>query len=202
MILNDWQDVDGAVEQIGRIEIESGALASEMGHELYAVLGRYSKELAALGEKKREIESAVGSFCLLRKSEFAKKRSKQLIFGKIAFRVAERIAIPEGFEQTVIATLKMLGRDECIEIKERLDRNGLKKLGDDELARCGARRVKEDHFRIEPNLDAVSEKLGKSLSFPQFEVDVEKLARSVRPRERNAGAVETADCMGKAADAA
>ena len=181
MILNDWADVDRAMEKIGRLELGAAEIASEAGRELYDVLGRYCGELAAVQDEKARIESRITAFCLARKDEFAKKRSKQLYFGRIAFRVAERIEVPEGLERTVIATLKMLGREDCIETKERLDRNALRKLPDHELARCGARHVREDHFRIEPNLETVSESMGKKLLLPRFDVDLEKLAKSVRP---------------------
>jgi phage host-nuclease inhibitor protein Gam len=181
MILNDWADVDRALEKLGRLELGAAEIASEAGRELYDILSRYCAQLAAVQEERGRIESAVTAFCMVRKDEFAKKRSKQLVFGRIAFRVAERIEVPEGLERTVIATLKMLGCEECIETKERLDRNALKKLSDQELARCGVRHAREDHFRIEPNLETVSERMGKSLQAPRFDIDIEKLARSVRP---------------------
>ncbi|MFZ2446340.1 MAG: host-nuclease inhibitor Gam family protein [Syntrophobacteraceae bacterium] len=178
--VRDWNDVDRALEEMGLLDLGISERTSALGRKLHELLGEYSGELTDLTGKRRGIESAVQLFCLLNKCEFAKKRSKLFHHGRIAFRMAERIDVAEELQAAAIATLKKLGRADCIEIRERLDKAALKKLSDTDLARCGIKRTREDHFRIEPDLNLISEKIGKNdLAAPAFAVDVEKLAKLV-----------------------
>lgn len=176
--VREWADVEGALEEIGMLDLEISELTSALGRKLYELLGEYSGMISELGNRRRAVESAIQLFCLLNKSEFAKKRSRRFHYGRIAFRTAERIEIPDELQTAAVATLKKLGFSECIEIRERLDKSALKKLSDADLARCGIKRLREDHFRIDPDLNLISEKIGKKdLAAPAFAVDVEKLAR-------------------------
>ena len=151
--LGNWNEVDEALGTLGRIELDIMGLETELGTRLRGLMGEYDTALKARREEKAEIEAAVGRFCGARKEEFAQRRSRRLTFGKIAFRTAERIDVPPGKEERVVAALMNLGWVECVEMKERLDRNALRRLSDTDLSRCGLKRVREDHFRIEPDLD-------------------------------------------------
>lgn len=183
-LVSDWNEADRALEALGALDLEIGGLSSDLGRKLHELVREYSPRLADLSGRRRAVQAAVESFCLLNKSEFAARRSRQLPFGRIAFRMSERIDVPREFEQAAIATLKKLGCFDCIEVRERLDKNSLKKLSDADLARCGIRRTREDHFRIEPDLNAIAKRLGgRDPVSPAFAVDVEKLAQLVRRAE-------------------
>lgn len=178
--LADWSDVDRLLEAMGRLDLELAGVEAEMGERLYDLMERYAAKLAALRENRTAIEELATGFCMQRKDEFAKIRSRQFTFGRIAFRVAESIEITKGMEDVVIATLRRLGWDKCIEIKEKVDKNALKKLSDLDLARCGASRRTEDHFRVEPNLDLVAERIGATRTRPAVTVDLEKLTGAIK----------------------
>ena len=180
LTINEWTDVDRALERMGIFDLEMSELSSALGRKLHGLLGDFSREIAGLAEKRRFLEARIQLFCLSNRGEFTKKRSRRFHHGKIAFRLAERIEVPEELQDAAIATLKKLGMTECIEIRERLDKGALKKLSDSDLARCGIKRTREDHFRIEPDLGLISEKIGRAdLSTPAFVVDIEKLSRLV-----------------------
>jgi|GEM_PF-1181637 len=178
--LADWGDVDRLLEDLGRLDLKMAAIEADMGGRLYDLVKEYSARLTAMRECRAGLEWLAAAFCQSRKSEFAVRRSKQLTFGRIAFRVAESIEIPVGTDAAVIATLRRLGWDDCIEVKEKIDKNALKKLPDNDLARCGARRKTEDRFRIEPNLDLVAERIGAVRERPAVVIDLEKLAGAIK----------------------
>ncbi|MHC1727882.1 MAG: host-nuclease inhibitor Gam family protein [Syntrophobacteraceae bacterium] len=180
LIIRDWADVDRALENIGLLDLEIGELSSSLGRKLYELLGEYSGEILNLTERQRALGACIESFCLLNKGEFSQKRSKQLRYGKIAFRVSERIEVPEELEDSAIAALKRLGHSACIELRERIDRNSLKKLTDTDLSRCGIRRTREDHFRIEPDIKLITNGSGRKDSAERFSVDLQKLEKAIR----------------------
>ncbi len=182
----DWNEADAAVEKIGMLDLDLADLTSTLGRRLYSLMGEYSGRISELARRRREIESAVQVFCKANKGDFAKKRSRQCRYGRIAFRMAERIEVAEELQEAAIATLKKLGFPECVETRERLDKGALKKLSDIDLARCGIKRTREDHFRIEPDIKLISEKIERSdLTFPEFAVDLEKLSKLIEKRKEN-----------------
>jgi phage host-nuclease inhibitor protein Gam len=186
LTLADWTEVDGAVERIGLLDLEIAELTSALGRRLYALVGEYSGRLCELAGQRRRTESAVQAFCTANRDDFAKKRSRQCRYGRIAFRMAERIEIAEELQDAAITTLKKLGFTDCVETRERLDKGALKKLADVDLARCGIKRVREDHFRIEPDMKSIAEKIERSdLAFPEFAVDLEKLSKLIVKRKEN-----------------
>lgn len=182
--ISDWTDVDRALEQVGLLDLEIGELSSHLGRKIYDIIGESSGEIADLRKRQQAVESSIESFCRENKAEFSQKRSRQLRYGKIAFRVSERIEVPEELEDSVIAALKRLGYSACIELRERIDKNSLKKLSDGDLARCGIRRSREDHFRIEPDIKLIANSAGRKTASENFSIDLQKLEKSIK---RNGG---------------
>jgi phage host-nuclease inhibitor protein Gam len=177
--LESWEDVDQALGRIGAVDLSILHHEAKFGEQLHELITDYAERLAPLRTARAEIEEKVSEFCRARKPEFIKKRSRQLTFGKIAFRVAEKIEIAKGFEAVVIATLKKLGWSHCVKVEERVDKDALKKLSDNDLAKAGVARRKEDHFRIEPNLEVAAGRVGMVYEPPAVTVDLVKLAGAV-----------------------
>ncbi len=181
--LQDWPDVDGVLEVMGRVDLDLALLEAEMGQELYDLVQDYASRMNELRSVREIMQAMVTSFCLARKGEFAKKRSKQLAYGKIAFRVAEKIDVPKNKEGIVIAALKSLGWSECIRVEEKVDKPALKKLPDNDLAKCGVYRRREDHFRIEPDLDLIAGQTGKDRPKPTVLMDLDKISGALKKEE-------------------
>jgi len=186
-VIETWSDVDSMLEEIGMLDLAMSDISSALGRKLHGLIGEFSREFSEISDQRTSLESAIQFFCVSNKNEFEKKRSRKFHHGRIAFKLAERIEVPEELQDSVIATLKKLGLKDCIETRERLDRNALKKLPDAALARCGVKRVREDHFRIEPDVNFISEKIGrKDLASPSFLLDVERLSKVVKQNNTEA----------------
>lgn len=182
MSLDTWEDVDFLIERMGRLDMEISSIELDAASELYGIIARYKERVGRIKSERAAIEEIVRDYCEKRKAEFAKKRSRQLNFGRIAFRVAEKLRIPKGKESVVVATLRALGLSECIHVKETVDLNAMKKLDDADLARCGVTREKSDHFRIEPNLDAIAKGIGIQVRHPGDgpAVDMDKVVGAIK----------------------
>jgi phage host-nuclease inhibitor protein Gam len=178
--LASWAEVDDTLQEIGRITLDIRALETDMGVKVLDLLKEYGGRLDSLNLRKSGFEAGIEAFCRLRKDQFAGKRSRQLNFGKIAFRLSERIDVPEGLEGVAIETLRRLGLDECVEVKEKLDRTALKRLADEDLVKCGLSRTVSDRFRIEPNLAAAAGRAEKVCCAPTVTIDMEKLTGAVK----------------------
>ncbi|MEM5786901.1 MAG: host-nuclease inhibitor Gam family protein [Syntrophobacteraceae bacterium] len=191
MEINNWKDMDGVLEEMGLLDLEAGILTSVLAEKLYRLVSEHAAELAPLKEKRQELEKLASAFCTLHKAEFAKKRSRQFTFGKIAFKVAERIEFPSDLEEVVLSTLKRLGHTECINVKETVDKTAVRALEDNELAKCGIQRKKDDHFRIEPNLQTIAENIGKVYPSPA-KLDLAKLTKLIPAPNQDQASEEAA----------
>ena len=190
MKIESWIDVDKALGELGRCDLEIAMLQGEIGVKIHELIEQYRERLQVLKAKREAIRATIESFCLERKEEFLKKRSRQFTFGKVAWRLSEEIEIPKGLEKAVLATVKKLGLHECVRVKEELDKNALKKLPDKELVRIGVQKHKKDNFRIEPNLEMIAEKVG--VAMPSLWADVEKVSRAIK-RMKDEGSEEVKD---------
>ncbi len=179
----NWADVDGILEEMAAGDLEIGIQTASFGVALLKLLGDHTRKVQPLKDMRAQLEVRVEAYCLAHKEEFAKKRSKQFTFGKIAFRVAESIECPKGFEAVVITTLKALGHADCVKVEEEINKNALKDLDDAELARCGLKRHKDDKFRIEPNVQIIADRIGKEYMGDRVSVDTDKLAKLIKCAE-------------------
>ena len=180
LLPGSWTHVDSILEEMAALDLEIGVDTASFAAGLLKLLGEHRLAIQPLKDSRAELEARVEAYCLAHKDEFAKKRSRQLTFGKIAFRVAEHIECLEDLEAVVILTLKTLGHANCVKSKEKIDKDALKDLDDAELARCGLKRRKEDRFRIEPNIKIFAEHIGQEYSGPAVNIDVEKLAKLLK----------------------
>jgi phage host-nuclease inhibitor protein Gam len=167
--------VDRLLEELGRTELDLALAEGALAEQLYDLVAKHRDALAEIKTRKASIESAIEAFCQVHKSEFAKKRHKQLTWGRIAFRVASRVVVPKGMQKVIIATLRKLGFDDCVKVEETIDKQALKKLSETDLVKCGARLAKSDHFRIEPNLELIAEQVGRPYGGRETAIDMDKL---------------------------
>ncbi len=176
--ISDWKDIDAALEEMGLLDIEIGVHTASLAERLYAALKDHAEIIGSLKADRKGLEERVNAFCLANKSEFAKRRSKVFTFGKVAFKVSEKITYDEAMEAVIISVLRKLGHVDCVNVKESIDKNAAKILDDNELARCGLKRSKEDNFRILPNISAIAQKAGKEYT-ESAPLDIDKLAKLV-----------------------
>lgn len=188
--ISDWKDVDAALKEMGALDIEIAIATAALSERLYRAFANEAQKILALTANRQTIENQVDQFCQGRKGEFAKKRSKTLSFGKVAFKVSERITFPKEMESVVISVLRQLGHEECVNVKETVDKTSVKNLPDLELAKCGITREKEDNFRIEPNISEIAQAVGKSC--PASKLDLAKLAELIPAPGENPNSVEVA----------
>jgi len=176
--VKSWLEIDGLLGDLGKVDLEIARVQGEIGLKIHELIEQYRGRLQTLKAKREAIRATIEAFCVERKEEFLKKRSRQFTFGKIAWRLSEEIDIPKGLEKVVLATVKKLGWDECVRVKEELDKNALKKLDDKELLKIGVQKRKKDNFRIEPNLEMIAEQVG--VNMPHIWADVERVSRAIK----------------------
>ena len=98
-------------------------------------------------------EQALVQFALARREElFKNRKSRELTFGTIGFRVSSSLrTIKKMTWERVLGVLKERGMTNCIRIKEEVDKEALRTLGPNTLADVGCKLTQEDAFFYELN---------------------------------------------------
>ncbi|MEW5970242.1 MAG: host-nuclease inhibitor Gam family protein [Pseudomonadota bacterium] len=145
--------------QIGRNKIELNKLEAEMNERINSVKLEYDVKAMGIKYDTEHLELAIEQFAESNKQEFLNKRSMELSFGTIAYRVVERVNI-RNIKACVNAIKNCFKDDEdrqkhYIITDEKPNKENLKELDAVTLAKFGVTVKKADQIRIEPNWEKI-----------------------------------------------
>ena len=153
--LNSWEEVDACLREIGRIDRELRLLEAMQNEMIDKIKEETRNSAQPLQDKKTGLELAIRDYCEANRAEFAKVKTKVLIFGSVGFRLTTRIMIRRVAE--TLQALKDLALTQCIRVKEEPDKEAMKNLSDETLAEVGACRKTENVFGYEINQEKIRE---------------------------------------------
>ena len=157
--IKNWNDVDVALKQLASLEVKRNEIEGEMNEKINAVKEEAKSRVAPILEQIKHLTKLIELFAASRKDEFAKKRTKELTFGKVGFRVVTSVSIPrdKAKVEALLKSLKAYGLSDCITFIEKPDKEKLKELDDTTLVKLGLEKKVKDSFRIEPYLEKVKD---------------------------------------------
>lgn len=149
-IYNSWEEIDKALRQLGELKIEKEKNEGELTLKINELKAFYADKNNKVINDIKTIEKEITRYCDENKDSFINKRNKKLNFGVISYRLTEKVVcscIPN-----IIKSLKTLNLDFCLRIKEEIDKDKIKELDANTLAKVGVKVLKEDKLTIEPNV--------------------------------------------------
>ena len=159
MEIKSWSDADNALKELATLEVKKSEVEGELNEKINAIKDEAKAKAAPILERIKHITKLIELFAAEKKAEFAKKRSKELTFGKVAFRLVTSVPVPRDKKRlaTLLKSLKAYGLNDCILYEEKPDRDKLKELDDGMLVKLGLEKRVKDSFRIEPNIEKIKE---------------------------------------------
>lgn len=145
--LNSWDDVDGTLAKIGKIDRDIALITAAGNESIDKIKSDLKTEIEPLAEQKKGLELAVKDFCDSNRAEFAKVKTRQLTFGSVGYRLSTRVVIKSMAD--TLATLKALGLQKCIRVKEEADKEAMKELSTETLAEVDAGLKTDNTFGYE-----------------------------------------------------
>ncbi len=157
--IENWQDVDEALRELASLQIKRSEIEGRLNESINALKEQAKREAAPIVESMKRLTKEIEAFAMSKKSEFAKKRTKELTFGKIGFRLVTSVPIPrdKAKVEALLQSLKAYGLSECIIYEEKPNREKLKELDDATLVKLGLEKRVKDSFRVEPFIEKVKE---------------------------------------------
>ncbi len=154
--LQSWDDVDKCLREIGECEIAITEIEADMNIAINEAKERADKLSKPMKESIDRLEALVKGFAEETKADMDGK-SKQLTFGRVGFRLKSYVSVPTAKEklEAVLKNLRKFNMDDCIVVKESVNKEVLEKYSDRDIAKVGASRKVEDKFWMETDREKI-----------------------------------------------
>lgn len=159
MRYTSFSDVDNDLKRLCELEIAIAEIEGEVTNKINDIKESYKQRIEELSNEASFIRQEIENYCEACKADFAEKRSKELVFGVIGYRVSKSVSLPRNKDRVraLIASIKKFGLRECIIYEENPNKDALVELDDTSLVKLGLKRVVKDNFRIEPKIESLSQ---------------------------------------------
>lgn len=153
-VFQSWEDVDAALKEIAEKQLALMEIEGEMNKQMNGIKQSAALEAKPHQDRVDKLSKDVEAFVTEHRGELGGK-TKVLNFGATGFRLSTKVIIPAAKEKLVdiIRSLRARKMEDCIIVKESVDKEALKKYGEDAVLKVGAKFKKEDTFWCEPNLE-------------------------------------------------
>ena len=82
-------------------------------------------------------------------------KTKSLTFGSLGFRKSTSIIVKKA--KAVLVALRAYGMDDCINVKETVNKEALRQYSDDKIAAVGCVKKVDDVFWYEPDYEKLEQ---------------------------------------------
>lgn len=145
-VLKNWEDVDLTMKEIAECEMELENITTSMNQSLHDIKLEAEMTAKPLQDRIQKLGLYVKEFVEEHKAELDGK-TKQLNFGKTGFRLSTKIVFKKA--EAVIEKLKQFKMDDCLIVKESINKDVLKKYPEADIIKVGGSLKKEDTFWYE-----------------------------------------------------
>lgn len=158
MELKSFEDVDMNLKRLCEIEVAIAHIEGEVTLACNKIKEEYKPQVESLNNEANFIRAEIECFCESHKADFADKRSKELVFGTIGYRLSKSVNVPrvKSKVESLIAAIKSFGLRDCLIYEEKPNKEALSELDEGSLVKLGLKRVVKDNFRIEPKIEALN----------------------------------------------
>ena len=147
-----WRHADELIRQMGDAQLSIQAQEAEAA----AIINKTKEHLAAASKPHHEqiktITLSLEAFATHSRHDFEGRKSKDLTFGTLGWRMSTSISVSTKFTLELIKQVFKRRAKQYIHVTEKPDKESLAKLKDEELATVKARRIVKDDFFVEPKL--------------------------------------------------
>lgn len=158
MKCSNFVDVDNELKRLCEILVNIAEIEGQVSLAVNKIKEEYAETIQNLNNEAEFIKQEIENFCEANKAEFADKRSKELVFGTIGYRVSKSVSLTRNKDKVagLCESIKKFGFKDCISYEEKPNKDALCELDDTSLVKLGLKRVVKDNFRIEPKLESLT----------------------------------------------
>lgn len=154
-VLKSWDDVDNNLKAIMVNETQIEKLEGEMNRKLADIKARYKEKIDPIKKEIKESEKDIHEYVEENREDMNGKKSRLLTHGQVGFRKSTKVDTPRKLVPSIIEKLKRRKMNNCINTKETINKEELKKYPADVIIEVGASINIDDVFFYEPNRESI-----------------------------------------------
>lgn len=151
--LGSWEEVNTALKAIAQANNELQVINSSMNMQIDALKEASDKMALPYKDEIKKQELMIKEFVSENRAEM-KGKSRRMTFGTVGFRASTKVSLPKELKK-VIAALRKFEMEDCIILKETVNKDILKTYGEKDILKVGGSLKKEDTFYYEIDQSAV-----------------------------------------------
>lgn len=152
-MLGSWEEVNTALKAIAQANNELQVIGSSMNMQIDALKEASDKMALPYKEEIKKQELMIKEFVQENRAEM-KGKSRKMTFGTVGFRMSTKLSLPKELKK-VIAALRKFDMEDCIILKESVNKDILKTYEEKDILKVGGSLKKEDTFYYEVDQSAV-----------------------------------------------
>lgn len=152
--LKSWQDVDDAMKEILNCAGCVDEIEVTMNREITLAKEKADAKSKPMRERISELEVQIRDFVSRNRDELDGK-TKKLNFGQAGFRLSTKLMVPATKTADIIASLRRYGMEDCIIVKESVNKDVLKKYPSEIILKTGAYLKSDDEFWYEVEAETI-----------------------------------------------
>lgn len=156
ILLKSWEEVDQALKEIAENEILLEEIEGNMNKQINGIKISAGLEAKPHQDRIEKLGKDVKEFVTEHKDEIEGK-TKVLNFGKTGFRLSTSLSLPKATDklEKIISKLRKRKMDDCVIVKESVNRDVLKKYDEAVIVEIGGTLKKADVFWYETNREKI-----------------------------------------------
>lgn len=160
VVIADLAQAEGVLAELAEIDRSLELAKAAMNEEIDRAKATGRAAAEPLEARRKELAIALEAFATHNKAQlFAKKKSLDLGFGVIGFRLATRLkTVAKATWGQVLEALQSYKYEKAIRIKVEVDKDAMKDWPAERLATVGVTRETSDEFYIEIKQEEVASK--------------------------------------------
>lgn len=155
--LKSWDDVDMNLMEILENEVEIERLEGKMNLKISELKEEYKGLIEPHKTKIKVLEKEMQEYAEENRHDMDGKKSKVFTHGNVGFRKSTKLSIPKKLIDEAIRKLKLMKLNNCITVKESINKDELKKQPMETLIKIGASLKTDDAFGYETDKESLPE---------------------------------------------
>lgn len=155
-VLKTWEDVDKSLKEIAEKEIRLEEIEGEMNKQINGIKIAAALEAKPHQDRIDKLGKDIKEFVTEHKEEIEGK-TRVLNFGKTGFRLSTTLSLPSAKDklEKIINKLRKRKMEDCIIVKESVNKEVLKKYDEEVIIEIGGTLKKTDTFWYETDREKI-----------------------------------------------
>ncbi|MCE5184561.1 MAG: host-nuclease inhibitor Gam family protein [Planctomycetaceae bacterium] len=146
-----FDQADNHVRSIGELQREIDKLEADTDEAIEVIKANAKKDVGDRTAKIKKHLLSLETFCVANREDFGDKQSRKLLFGILGWRKSTKIILSKKTTLQKIKEVFGAAASQYLHIKEKPDKDAIRKLTDEQLKQIDVKRGRGEEFYVEPD---------------------------------------------------